>query len=1475
MGIEKSDFAQNLSFFLESAAQFVDLSFQDDLYEFVAKKIQQLHKNSIVSVSTFDPKSCSLKVHAVHGLGKLAESVAKLMGSLPTLKSFRIENHAKQELLKGKLVEIPEGIAGLSPDLPKPVWKSIERLLNIGKAYSMGLVWKGDLFGNIVILLPKNEILSSPDLIEAFVNLSSVALQNKRTQEALDKIYREIEIRVTERTKNLDSEIENHKKTLEILSQKEEDYRLLTEVAGEIIMTLNFDGTIMYINQKGLEISGYSLEEAIGADFSQIILKDKVEHIKTILEKRAQGFNEHLLYETEFINKNGMQVPIEISSNLIIKRGKPFGVLVSARDITERKNTENALRRSEHKHRTLINTMQEGLVEVDADWNIVFVNDRFLQILGVAKERLLGMSFHDLVSKDYLSNSQKQHALQRDGKTESFELELVRSDGKIIFVFCSPNLLYDLRGNHIGGFAVISDITEHKLSAEKLKQSEERYKFLAENMGDIVWTLDMEFNTTYISPSVEKVLGFTPEERKKQTLEEMVTPESMERISKRYLEELERDSLKDKDMNRDITIEVEYYHRNGSIIWMENNIKAIRDEAGKIVGMYGVSRDVTLRKQAEEETTRAKEEWETTFNTMPDLVAILDKHFHIVRANKAMADRLGISQKEIIGKTCYEFMHGTTEPPPDCPHQKLLADAKRHDTDLFEDRLNGHFFVTATPLFDLKGELVGSIHIARDITELKRAEKGLKESETRFRTIFDQAAVGVALTSTQTGTLLRANKKYCDIVGYSEEDLKNMTFQILTHPEDLQKDLDYMELIKEKKIDEFSLEKRYLKPDGSTVWVNLAVSSMGEDCGRSAQHIAVIEDITERKMLERMLGIQRDLAVKLGVVRNLDEALTICIDSVLKIEAIDCGGIYLVNTLDGSIDLVIHRDLPADFVQIASHFDIHSPQARVISKGKTIHGSYADILEGMGMSSDEINIRLESGLHYLIAIPILHEGSPVGSLNLGAKKSKTIPDYIRVSLETIAAQIAGVISKITIDQSLENSRKNLKALFETMDDFVFILDGSGNISDFNPVVEGRLGYSAQELSQMNVLDVHPIERRQEAAEIVSKMLEGKLSACPIPLQCKDGTMIPVETKISLGKWDNKDAIFGISRDISDRLRIEEEKKVSEERLLAAIEAIDEGFVIYDADDRFVMSNAKYLEIYKESKDVLIPGETFENILRYGLKRGQYPQAKGREEEWLSERMTAHRSSRLSIEQNLPDNRWLKISERKTKEGSTVGFRVDITDIKQTEEKLQKAVKEKEALLKEIHHRVKNNMQVISSLLSLQTTKYNDPKLIEAFRETEARVNSMAFVHEILYQSENLSRINLRDYLEKLAGNLSASFIAGNSPSVIMTDVEEISIELKTAVPCGLIVTELVTNALKYASPPESGLIIQIAAAYQQNGNIQMIVSDNGQKLTHKIDPKKTTTLGIQLVAEIITEQLDGSFSIEQEKGVRWVIEWPG
>jgi len=207
------------------------------------------------------------------------------------------------------------------------------------------------------------------------------------------------------------------------------------------------------------------------------------------------------------------------------------------------------------------------------------------------------------VSKDNIKQTQqvfkKFPALKSILKNMRHSEVPIHVDGQKNIYDVRVSKLLERNGKTIGRIMALRDITARKRAIETILESEERFKFLAENMADIVWTLDMDFNATYVSPSIKKVLGFTPEERKRQKMEEMVTPESMKNISAMFLEELQRDKMQDADSDRSITIEVEYYHKNGSIVWMENNVKAIRDRVGSIVGMYGASHDITDRKKAE------------------------------------------------------------------------------------------------------------------------------------------------------------------------------------------------------------------------------------------------------------------------------------------------------------------------------------------------------------------------------------------------------------------------------------------------------------------------------------------------------------------------------------------------------------------------------------------------------------------------------------------------------------------------------------------------------------------------------------------------------------------------------------------------------------------------------------------------------------------------------------------------------------
>ena len=197
----------------------------------------------------------------------------------------------------------------------------------------------------------------------------------------------------------------------------------------------------------------------------------------------------------------------------------------------------------------------------------------------------------------------------------------------------------------------LSKLIDWRQQAKKeLRESEERFTFLAEKMADIIWTVNLDFQTTYVSPSIENILGFTPEERKRQTLEEMITPDSVKKVKKMFLEELHRDELGNDDPDRPVTIEVEFYRKDGSTVWMESKVKAIRDSEGAIVGMHGVSRDITQRKQAEEALRESESKFRNLFDLSPQAIALTDlRSGKLVDVNNKFLELTKYSKEEILG----------------------------------------------------------------------------------------------------------------------------------------------------------------------------------------------------------------------------------------------------------------------------------------------------------------------------------------------------------------------------------------------------------------------------------------------------------------------------------------------------------------------------------------------------------------------------------------------------------------------------------------------------------------------------------------------------------------------------------------------------------------------------------------------------------------------------------------------------------
>jgi two-component sensor histidine kinase len=219
----------------------------------------------------------------------------------------------------------------------------------------------------------------------------------------------------------------------------------------------------------------------------------------------------------------------------------------------------------------------------------------------------------------------------------------------------------------------------------------------------------------------------------------------------------------------------------------------------------------------------------------------------------------------------------------------------------------------------------------------------------------------------------------------------------------------------------------------------------------------------------------------------------------------------------------------------------------------------------------------------------------------------------------------------------------------------------------------------------------------------------------------------------------------------------------------------------------------------------------------------------------------------------------------------VGSQIDITERKRAEEQLQRSLAEKEVLLKEIHHRVKNNMQVIISLLNLQTDNIDDSTVRAMFEESRNRVSSMALIHEKLYRSEDLARIDFKEYLHGLVQGIADTYKRHDVH--LSVEMESIALDVNVGIPCGLIVNELISNSLKHAFPKGRKGLIRVGINKNREGNYVLTVEDNGIGFPAEKDFRKTSSLGLRLV-NVLTGQICGTIALSRSEGTRFCITFP-
>ena len=641
------------------------------------------------------------------------------------------------------------------------------------------------------------------------------------------------------------TDITERKAAEERLRASEERYRELSDATFEAIF-FSDKGVCIGQNRTAEKMFGYTLEEAIGHMGTEWIHPDYREKVTSNILVGTE-----VPYEAVALRKDGSTFPCEIQGRMVERDGLPIRI-TALRDITERKQAEAALKDSEERFRALYEKAPIGIFQSTADGRYLSVNSQQAELLGYASPADLLAEVQSIDSQTYVDPEDRAAMLDllRDqDEVLNFECRRRKCDGEIIWVTTNIRAVRDGAGNlqYLEGFT--TDITERKRAENALRKSEEKFRLLAENAVDVIWTRDANMEPTYFSPAVEKLVGYTPEEMLRLPFREQLTPGSL-KLATEVIQKMRGHIGRGEYDKVHGQYELEHLTRNGGTVWAEILFKAVTGADGSFREVVGVSRDITERKQVEEALRESEERYRSILDASPNLV-IIHKGGIIKYINETGCTLFGGQRAEqFIGRNAYDFLHPDSLEMVRQRQHRAMEGHTNPAVDVKVIRQDGqiaHQQSVSMPFVD-KGE-ASILLMSVDITERKRAEEALRESEERYRTILEASPNLVVIH--QAGIIKYINSAGCALLGGDNPDdfLERSAFDFVP-PEYLDIVRDRQKNVAEGKTNP-PVDIGAYRLDGSVIYLQ-SITMPFVHMGTPASLLMAV-DITERKRAEEAL----------------------------------------------------------------------------------------------------------------------------------------------------------------------------------------------------------------------------------------------------------------------------------------------------------------------------------------------------------------------------------------------------------------------------------------------------------------------------------------------------------------------------------------------------------------------------------------------------------------------------------------------
>jgi PAS domain S-box-containing protein len=1111
-------------------------------------------------------------------------------------------------------------------------------------------------------------------------------------------------------------------------------------------------------------------------------------------------------------------------------------------DITTRKRIEAALRQSEERYRAIFDLTLQFIGLLSPDGTVLEANQTALNFGGLQLADVINRPFWE--TRWWTTSSETQEQLKAAiaqaaaGELVRYEVDVLDRGNQITTIDFSLKPIKNEAGEVVLLLPEGRDITDRKQAEAALRDSEQRWQLAIAGTNEAIWDWDISTNITFRSERWYEMLGYQPSELGNINDEwsSRIHPEDYEQVIARQQAYLSR--------------QIPEYHteyrlrcEDGSYRWFQSRAKAVWDDQGNPLRLVGSLGDITDRKLAELELIHSRDLREAIFNKSTDALFLVDTtEYLIMDCNHRAIELFEFTSKDQVIGTDGQ----TLQKQPFTPEQVafIVETIKEQgfwsgEIEYFTHKGNLFWGNLAVTEITVAGEIIHLVRVT-DISERKQAELALQEREAMLRGIGDNLHNGMVY---QVIRELDGSYHF-SYVSAGVETLMEITAADVIQDHTLFcrqfVEQDYLKL--EAAIDKcchdlcvFDLQLRIYTPSGRLKWLNFRCTPRLLHDGRLAWDGLAI-DVTELKLHEARLEESQRVA-RLG---NWEYEV-----STGKV------------TWSKQLFRLFHRDPTQAELSYEQHLAYYHPEdAAKLHKAVEQTIAFGD--------SYKLTLRMPQA-----------DGSYRYFEALGQAGCNAQGEVIRLygTLQDITEQYIALDHLQKAEAALAKSEEQLRLTLEFTDIGTWdwnILTGE---VIWNHNHYRLLGFEPETIVPTYQVwrdAVHPDDiEKLEKAVLNSLSEKTSYELCEYRVIHPDGT---VHWLSGRGRAIHNQAgepirMLGIIMDVSDRKRAEQMLELQ----AVITRNIAEGIcLIRESDGVIVYTNPKFDQMFGYDSGELIGQHTA--ILNYETEEKT---AKAVYQEIVA-CIRQYGEFTYEVHNVKKDGTpfWCRATSSifsHHEYGKVfVAIQQDITQQKQADDKIRGSLKEKEVLLQEIHHRVKNNLGIVSGLLQMQCRRTQNAQATAILRDSQNRIASIALVHEKLYRSEELADIDFAQYIPDLTTHLFDSYNVSSNQIKLIIQVDNASLDIETAIPCGLIINELVSNALKYSFPEQ--LIGKIEVKFYQDagGELILIVRDNGVGLPAEFDSKKTKTLGLTLVQGLV-KQLRGKLDIKSEQGTEFKI----